>query len=138
MNTLILTFNSLKIPESLKICYLNILVSQFVPNSLRCYKCQKFGHVWSDAWKLVIRMIRVPKLSNVLTAENVILHIARNAVFIKGSMTFSQSECPRIFLFFEARTIYQKTHGYRVMSYAGDAKALIQSTSVRIHTYHVD
>ena len=46
-NTLILTFNSPKIPESLKVCYLNIPVSQFVPNPLRCYKCQKFGHVTS-------------------------------------------------------------------------------------------
>ena len=42
-NTLILTFNSPKIPESLKVCYLNIPVSQFVPNPLRCYNCQK---VW--------------------------------------------------------------------------------------------
>ena len=46
-NTLILTFNSPKIPESLKVCYLNIPVSQFVPNPLRCYKCQKFCHVTS-------------------------------------------------------------------------------------------
>ena len=46
-NTLILTFNTPKIPESLKVCYLNIPVSQFVPNPLRCYRCQKFGHVTS-------------------------------------------------------------------------------------------
>ena len=44
-NTLILTFNTPKIPESLKVCYLNIPVSQFVPNPLRCYRCHKFGHV---------------------------------------------------------------------------------------------
>ena len=36
-NTLILTFNSPKIPESLKVCYLNIPVSQFVRNPLRSY-----------------------------------------------------------------------------------------------------
>ena len=52
-----------------------------------------------DDRKLVIGMIRVPMHSNVLTVENVILHISRNAVFIKGSMTFSQSECPRICAF---------------------------------------
>ena len=44
-NTLILTFNTPKIPESLKVCYLNIPVSQFVPNPLHCYRRQKFGHV---------------------------------------------------------------------------------------------
>ena len=38
-NTLILTSNSKKIPESLKMYYLNIPVSQYVPNPLRCYKC---------------------------------------------------------------------------------------------------
>ena len=42
-NTLILTFNTPKLPESLKVCYLNIPVSQFVPNPLRCYMCQE---VW--------------------------------------------------------------------------------------------
>ena len=46
-NTLILTFNSPKIPDSLKICYMNIPVTQYVPNPLRCYKCQRFGHVTS-------------------------------------------------------------------------------------------
>ena len=44
----------------------------------------------SDALKLVIRMIRVPKHSHALTVENIILNIAKNVVFIKGSMTFSQ------------------------------------------------
>ena len=33
--------------------------------------------------------------------------------------------------FFEARTIYQKTHGQRVMSYAGVAKAPIQRTCIQ-------
>ena len=60
-NTLILTFNTPKIPDSLKICYFNIPVSQYVPNPIRCYKCQRFGHVKSttkfvqDAQKLAIK-----------------------------------------------------------------------------------
>ena len=40
-NTLILTFNAPKI------CYLNIPLSHYVPNPIRCYKCQRFGHVTS-------------------------------------------------------------------------------------------
>ena len=36
--------------------------------------------------------------------------------------------------FFEARTIGQKTHGQRMMSYAGTVKTLIQSTSVCTQT----
>ena len=46
-NTLILTFKSPKIPESLKICYLNISVFQCLPHPLHCYKCQRVGHVTS-------------------------------------------------------------------------------------------
>ena len=37
----------------------------------------------SDARKLVIRMIRVPKHSNALTVENVILHIAKTCCIYK-------------------------------------------------------
>ena len=44
-NTLILTFNTPQIPDYLKICYLNISFTQVVPNPIRCYKCQMFGHV---------------------------------------------------------------------------------------------
>ena len=46
-NTLILTFNTPNIPDSLKIGYLNIPVTQYVPNPIRFYKCQRFGHVTS-------------------------------------------------------------------------------------------
>ena len=41
-NTQILTFNSPKIPECLKVCYLNIPRTQFVPNPSRYYKCKKW------------------------------------------------------------------------------------------------
>ena len=34
-----------------------------------------------------------------LIVENVMLHIIKNAVFIKRGMTFNQSGCPEIFPF---------------------------------------
>ena len=43
--TFILTFNTPQIQDSLKICFLNIPVTQYVPNPIRCYKCQRFGPV---------------------------------------------------------------------------------------------
>ena len=52
-----------------------------------------------DARKLVIRMNLARRLLNVLIVENVMLHIIKNAVFIKRSMTFNQSGCPEIFPF---------------------------------------
>ena len=43
-NTLILTFNTPTLPDSVKAGYLRIPVVSYIPNPLRCFKCQKFGH----------------------------------------------------------------------------------------------
>ncbi|GFU05739.1 gag-Pol polyprotein [Trichonephila clavipes] len=40
----ILTFNSPKLPTTIKAGYLNCTIRPYVPNPLRCFKCQKFGH----------------------------------------------------------------------------------------------
>lgn len=42
--TSILTFNSPEPPKSLKAAYLHLNVDRYIPNPLRCFKCQKFGH----------------------------------------------------------------------------------------------
>ncbi|GFX68940.1 uncharacterized protein TNCV_682991 [Trichonephila clavipes] len=41
---LILTFNSPNLPTSIKAGYLNCKIRPYIPNPLRCFKCQKFGH----------------------------------------------------------------------------------------------
>ena len=43
-NTLLLTFNSVVTPKTLKIFYQIIPVELYVPNPLRCFNCQRFGH----------------------------------------------------------------------------------------------
>ena len=43
-NTFISTFSAPTPPKFVKAAYLRIPVDVFVPNPLRCYKCQKFGH----------------------------------------------------------------------------------------------
>jgi len=43
-NTFILTFKSPSPPKSVKIAYMNVNVELYIPNPLRCYKCQRFGH----------------------------------------------------------------------------------------------
>ncbi|MCG8430696.1 MAG: hypothetical protein MJA29_05960 [Candidatus Omnitrophica bacterium] len=43
-NTYILTFNSPKPPATVKFGYCLLRVAPYVPNPLRCFKCQKFGH----------------------------------------------------------------------------------------------
>ena len=39
-----MTFNTSKIPAKIKVDYTMERVKQFVPNPLRCYKCQKYRH----------------------------------------------------------------------------------------------
>ena len=44
-DTLFLTFDSPTLPKEIKACWTNIKVTPYVPAPLRCFKCQKFGHV---------------------------------------------------------------------------------------------
>ncbi|GFT78975.1 putative RNA-directed DNA polymerase from transposon X-element [Trichonephila clavipes] len=41
---IILTFNSPKLPTTIKAGYLNCRIRPYIPNPLRCFKCQRFGH----------------------------------------------------------------------------------------------
>ncbi|GBN76990.1 hypothetical protein AVEN_19535-1 [Araneus ventricosus] len=41
---LILTFDSAKLPEHIKAGYMRLAVRPYIPNPLRCFKCQRFGH----------------------------------------------------------------------------------------------
>ena len=43
-NTYIMTFNIHKIPKEIKIGDQKINVEPYIPNPLRCYKCQRFRH----------------------------------------------------------------------------------------------
>ena len=43
-NTFILTFKLAKLPKEVRIGYLNVPLEVYVPNPLRCFKCQRFGH----------------------------------------------------------------------------------------------
>lgn len=47
--TVFLTFSNLikSVPESIKIGYIHCKVHEFIPQPLRCFKCQRFGHVAS-------------------------------------------------------------------------------------------
>jgi hypothetical protein len=43
-HTFFVTFAMAKLPSDMKVGYLKIPVTPFVPSPMRCYKCQKFGH----------------------------------------------------------------------------------------------
>ncbi|GFW49992.1 uncharacterized protein TNCV_2315741 [Trichonephila clavipes] len=41
---IILSFDSPKLPTTIKAEYLNCKIRPYIPNPLRCFKCQRFGH----------------------------------------------------------------------------------------------
>ena len=43
-NTLFVTFRTPTPPEKIKIGYINVAVNLYIPNPLRCFSCQEFGH----------------------------------------------------------------------------------------------
>ena len=44
LNTFLITFNFPNILSSIRMGLYNVKVSPYVPNPIRCFKCQKFGH----------------------------------------------------------------------------------------------
>ena len=44
LDTFLLTFNRTSLPSSIHIGPYNVRVSTYIPNPVRCFKCQKFGH----------------------------------------------------------------------------------------------
>ena len=43
-NTLFLTFSSMELPKEITVSYLKVKVALFVPNPIRCFNFNKFGH----------------------------------------------------------------------------------------------
>lgn len=43
-NTFIITMNKPTLPKFIKAAYMKIAVEPYIPNPLRCFNCQKFGH----------------------------------------------------------------------------------------------
>ena len=43
-HTYILSFNTPKTPKEIKVGYTVVKVETFIPNPLRCFRCQKYGH----------------------------------------------------------------------------------------------
>ena len=65
--TFILTFQSQTLPKYIRVGYYRVAVSQFIPNPVRCYKCQKFDHTKFNCKKNEV----IQTLKNVRRKENV-------------------------------------------------------------------
>ena len=43
-NNIVLTFSSLDLPSEVVVGYVRVKVRAFIPNPMRCFRCQRFGH----------------------------------------------------------------------------------------------
>jgi len=54
-NTVVLTFASPRPPKHITAGYLRVPVEPYIPNPLRCFKCQKYGHSSKACKNVVVR-----------------------------------------------------------------------------------
>ena len=88
-NTFILTFSTPTPPKFVKAAYLHISVNVFVPNPLRCYKCQRFGH-GRDACKRPAACARCGGSDHTDTD----CHADPHCVNCSGAHTCYSKDCP--------------------------------------------
>ena len=65
-NTFFVTFRLPTIPKHLKVGYIRVPMTAYIPAPLRCFKCQKFGHGLKFA-KVTQRAPNVARLITTLT-----------------------------------------------------------------------
>ena len=61
-NTLLLTFNGITVPKSLRIFYRFIPVDIYIPNPLRCFNCQKLIIMKTTAQKILGQYVKTVEL----------------------------------------------------------------------------
>ena len=89
-NTFILTFDIPILPPSIKAGYLNIPVEPFIPNPLRCFKCQRFGHGQNTCrGKLICARCGLPDHDSKTCTKDTI------CANCKGNHCAYSRECPR-------------------------------------------
>ena len=86
--TFILTFNGSHLPSTLKAGYLSVKVNTYIPNPMRCFKCQKYGHFSSNCNHAEIcEKCAQPKHTDNCT-ENIC------CINCKGDHAASSRDCP--------------------------------------------
>lgn len=149
-DTFFLTFCKTTLPRSIKVGYLQVTVSLYVPSPLRCFKCQKFGHV-RDRCKEEEKCGVCSKAVHEGECNSPAL-----CVNCGGNHPSSSKNCPtwhkekeiqRIkteqrIPFFEARKIIEAQQPRQGMSYASVVKSTVsvgvQTVSVGTQTLAVD
>ena len=152
-NTFILTFSSPTPPPFVRAAYMRVPVELFVPNPLRCFKCQRYGHGRSSCQRPAV-CARCGSGDH----EDTVCQATPHCTNCGGSHTSYSKDCPewskqkaitqvkfeRNIPFGEAKEIVQKQYASGHATLCGDsltyAKATASSLEVlpKVHTQTVD
>ncbi|GBN22722.1 hypothetical protein AVEN_68056-1 [Araneus ventricosus] len=86
---LILTFESAKLPENIKAGYIRLSVRTYIPNPLRCFQCQRFGHPKTSC-RGTLTCARCAEVGH----ESTDCNRAEKCVNCKGEHTSLSRNCP--------------------------------------------
>ena len=119
-NTLFLTFDNHVPPEKLKIGYYVVTVQPYIPNPLRCFQCQKFGH--SKKW--CRNKLACWKCGSEGHDGSECTSETTSCLNCKGNHCASSKSCP---VWIQEKEI-QRVKTEKCLSY-GDARRLVTSAS---------
>lgn len=114
-NTYFVTFAQPELPETIKIGYLKVRVSLYIPSPMRCFKCQKFGHTSS----------RCSSESNVCVKCGQSAHdddCQPRCINCEGRHAANSKECPR----WRLESAIQRVRAERKVSF-GEAKKIAEA-----------
>ena len=118
-NTFVLTFDQADLPDHIRIGYLRVKVEVFVPNPLRCYKCQKYGHGQNSCKRQQVCF----KCGN-HEHDSDSCHGPLHCVNCGGSHTASSKQCP----VWSKECAIQKVRVTQKLSFA-EARKVVELTS---------
>jgi hypothetical protein len=89
--TVILTFDGCEVPRDIQAGYMNIKVEPYIPNPLRCFQCNRFGHP-KDKCKRKACCARCGSLEHTDDRE---CHLTPHCVNCEGDHSAFSKDCPK-------------------------------------------
>lgn len=148
-NTFILTFNKPTPPKSITAAYMNIVVEPYIPNPLRCFRCQKFGHGKNNCNRIAVCAKCGQEGHEDITCQNPV-HCANcsgsHPAFAKDCPVWSkqreitQMKFEKHISFYEARQIVEKRAQNSAANGAPNAKhpGVSYAKAVRTQTRSIE
>ena len=105
---LILTFNLLRLPNSIQAAWLNLKVRPYVPRVRRCFYCQKFGHVRDKCRKA--QKGQKPICKNCGEQEHGVCTKPSHCINCNGNHDAASNKCTQYIFEKEILTLKAKEH----------------------------